>query len=314
MNPEPIVFSNKMKAISAMCIWSILSPLNGMFVKLVPGNFSSIFIIEISLSIFLVPGLMLAISSFDKITLREKRAICIRGSACLASIAATFLGVRRIDYTTVYFLVMLGPLIASLAGSFVFSEMAQKNQLIACIFTIIGAFLALSPQFEYSIFEISIMLLVVATSTTLTLSSRYVGRSSNVLRNTIISLSIAGWLILPFALFQTPELEFSTWPILAAVSTTNFLAILMGAYAYEKSTISSNAPYELLKVVCAVLLGAIIFGAVPTIPALCGIAIIFLTSIAVAASDLSVFHELKCFLRKKSERRVKTRAYHKSRS
>ncbi|WJS05474.1 DMT family transporter [Roseibium aggregatum] len=294
MNSQAIVFSNKTKAILAMGIWAILSPLNGMFVKLMPSEIGSVLIVEISLAFFLLPGLVFLVTEGrEHIAVRQMRIICLRGGACLASIAATFMAVRKIDYATVYFFIMTGPLLASLGGSILFSERVQRKHFLASLATLAGAFLALTPEIKSSTSELVLMGLVVLTSSALALTSRYVGRSPNVIRNTVISLSVAGWVVLPFALFQLSTLDLSAWPVMAGLSTTNFLAILLGAYAYEKATISSNAPYELLKVVCAVMLGAVVFGASPTNQVLWGVLIILAATSTTASHDLNFFVKVK---------------------
>ncbi|WP_457102753.1 EamA family transporter [Mesorhizobium sp. USDA 4775] len=220
----------------ATSLAALVSPVNGMFVRILPENVDSAAIVFASFVLFVVPAVLSIGTGSTWAAKGSARLILVRGIGCLLSIIVTVVALRRIDFATIYFLNMSGPLVASLGAVGLLHEPIRKAHFVGALLTLLGASLALSPQLLGSAEDLLISVAVVGSSTLLSLTARTVGKSLNPINFTVISMGFAAILSAPFAAQSLKFEEPTTYALLLGISLSNFAAIMLSSFAYHRAT------------------------------------------------------------------------------
>lgn len=245
-------------AVPAMLLASVLSPMAGMFVRLLPDSAD----MQLVAGLSFMPFLLLFVCRIPATLARlegERERVIPRAFFCGLSVLTTFAAVRRVDFATVYFVNMAGPIIALSLSRTILGESWNPFVLASGCAMLLGALLALSPSPQLAAEDLILLASVLGSCVGLVLSARATGRSSNAFAVTITAMASVAVPFLPLTAIALTALPKQALLVLVLASTANFLAICLSSFAYSKAATSVVAPFELFKVCIAVLIGWIVF-------------------------------------------------------
>ncbi|WP_349963105.1 DMT family transporter [Rhizobium sp. ZPR3] len=273
-----------------LVLCAFLSPLSGAAVRYCNPDLRAIDIVALSLS---APALFVLfyIWKRDRMALKTFRldVIC-RSAFCLGSTVATFWCAANIDFASVYFVNMLAPMAATILGWILLSERLSGMQTLTIILAVIGAGVSLSPSFTFSFTGYIALIFAFLCTTGMLFCNRLIGRSTRASTSGALSMCYVAFGSLGLAAPSMAQPHLSDILPLVIIGTTTFAIVILVSHAYSVLTLPLAAPFDFLRIVFSVIIGATAFGAPITGRLLFGLGLILAANLVTIRLAIRSVH------------------------
>ncbi len=277
--------STTAKAICAMLAASLLSPVIGAMVRLLPADINNWTVVNLSFALFIPASFACMGGRTVEVLIRQKCLFVLRTILTLLSIGSTFAAIRHIDFASAYFANMMGIFAAGFLSGLFLKEKAGITELALAVFMLLGGAIALSPELSTSAAETGLLAVVLLSCSGRVLVARMIGKTESAMSLTILSMGAMALLLLPASIEPIGHMTKGMIGLFAVIGITNLLSVCLASYAYSKGSIPLVAPIELIKLCFAVSIGYLVFSDHISAQLILGLVIIS------AAIIVHMFHE-----------------------
>lgn len=206
----------------------------------------------------------------------------VRGLLMVLSTMLFFSVLRRLPLAEATSLNFMAPLFLMAMAPWLLGETHRWHRWVGVVMGFAGVLIIVRPGSTLDPVGVALGLLTALTFAFFQIATRRVAHDDPLTTNYYGGLfgSVALTLALPW-FWEIPELSPGQWLLLISTGFTGFVGHLLQIMAYSKAQATLLAPFSYLQIIAAVALGWLVFGQLPDLTTVIGIALIGFAGLAV---------------------------------